>query len=64
MDEICISRTGPSYANRHIVSWCANRRPMIIENSFLGFVPKEAVIGDEVYILFGGDVPYIPPTNC
>jgi hypothetical protein len=32
---------------------------MIIENGFLGLVPKEAVIGDEVCILFGGDVPYI-----
>jgi hypothetical protein len=32
---------------------------MITENGFLGLVPKEAVIGDEVCILFRGDVPYI-----
>jgi hypothetical protein len=32
---------------------------MITENGFLGPVPKGAFIGDEVYALFGGDVPYI-----
>lgn len=32
---------------------------MIAETGFLGFVPKEAFIGDEVYVLFGGGMPYI-----
>jgi hypothetical protein len=44
---------------KFIVGWCANRRLMTTENGFLGFAPKEAVIGNEVCILFGGDVPYI-----
>ena len=45
--------------SQFVVAWCAIRRLMITENGFLGLVPKEAVIGDEVCILFGGDVPYI-----
>jgi hypothetical protein len=32
---------------------------MIAENGFLGPVSKGAFIGDEVYVLLGGDVPRI-----
>jgi hypothetical protein len=40
-------------------AWCYNRRFFRSEEGRFGWAPGEAKVGDEVCILYGGDVPFV-----
>ena len=56
IDEYTIMRTS---MNNAISTACTGRRLFVTEKGFIGVGPAELEVGDCIYVLAGGNYPYI-----
>ncbi|KAI9734034.1 MAG: hypothetical protein M1818_006972 [Claussenomyces sp. TS43310] len=58
--KTCLDNVGLSEEKRGTSSVASStRRLFLTENDYIGFAPANTAVGDEICLLFGGDVPYV-----